>query len=251
VVSLLPQSQHTTLVSVPRDLWVQYPPSSGQYTKINAVYEFGSDNGKNRVAGGDAAAQKISLVTGLNVKYWMSINFTGFRELIDSIGGIDVYVPTSFSSLYPKNDNPQIDASWITIHFKKGNQHMDGETAIRYARAREVLDNAAEGTDFARSARQQIIIKAVLAKVKQISTWPKLFNAMTALQHTIYTNLSFADLAEFTLKMNLNDPHTAHVGLSNQNVLADSQTNDGQYILTAANGNWQAIQDYVKQHLYN
>lgn len=250
VISLMPQSHHTTLISVPRDLWIQYPPNSGNYTKINSVYEFGSNNGQQPATGGDAAAAKVSLITGQNVKYWLTINFTGFRELINSIGGVDVYVPDSFTSRYPKNDDPAIDASWINIHFNKGNQHMDGETAIRYARAREVLDNPAEGTDFARSARQQIIIKAALAKVKQMSTWPNLFKAMDALQHTIYTNMSLADLTEFALKMDLNDPHTAHIGLSNQNVLQDGTSGDGQYILQPANGNWKGIIDYINQHLY-
>lgn len=250
VVSLLPQNHHTSLISVPRDLWVQYPPNSGNYNKLNSVYALASNNGQQPVAGGGAAAAKVSLVTGQNVKYWLTINFTGFRELIDSIGGVDVYVPDSFTAQYPKNDDPTIDASWIKVHFDKGNQHMNGETAIRYARAREVLDNLAEGTDFARSARQQIIIKAALAKVKQMSTWPSLFNAMDALQHTIYTNMSLADLTEFAMKMDLNDPHTAHIGLSNQNVLQDG-TADGQYILRPANGNWQGIIDYINQHLYN
>ncbi len=82
-----------------------------------------------------------------------------------------------------------------------------------------------------------------------MSTWPKLFNALTALRHTIYTNMSLADLAEFALNMDLNAAH--RVGLSNQNVLVDSTSSDGQYILAPRNGDWNAIVDYVKQQLYN
>ena len=249
VMSLLPQSHHTTLISVPRDLWVQIPPGSGQYHKINAAYEYGSNNNAKPADGGNAAAAKISLVTGLDVKYWLTINFQGFREFIDSIGGIDVYVPDSFTANYPANDDPSINPNWIKVHFSKGMQHMNGETAIRYARARYVLDNPAEGTDFARSARQQIMIKAALSKVKQMSTWPSLYNALNALQHTIYTNMSLADLMQFALKMDLTNAH--RVGLSNQNVLASGTAPDGEYILKPANGNWQAIVDYVKQQLYN
>ena len=249
VMSLLPQSHHTTLVSVPRDLWVQIPPGSGQYHKINYSYVDGSNNGANPVGGGNAAAQKVSLVTGLDVKYWLTINFVGFRDFINSIGGIDVYVPDSFTANYPANDDPSINPNWIKIHFSKGMQHMDGETAIRFARARYVLDNPAEGSDFARSARQQITIKAALTKVKAMSTWPSLFNALTALQHAIYTNLSLADLMQFALKMDLNNAH--RVGLSNQNVLVDTTASDGESILLPANNNWQAIIDYVKQQLYN
>ena len=249
VMSLLPQSNHTTLISVPRDLWVQIPPNSGQYNKINDAYTYGSNNGANAAAGGDMAAQKVSDVTGLDVKYWLTINFVGFRDFINSIGGVDVYVPDSFTSKYPANDDPSINPNWIKVHFSKGMQHMDGERAIEYARARYVLDNPAEGSDFARSARQQIIIKAALSKVKQISTWPSLYNALNALQHTIYTNMSMADLMQFALKMDLNNAH--RVGLNNQNVLADVYLPDGAYTLQPANGNWQAIKDYVKQQLYN
>ncbi|MDQ6659828.1 MAG: LCP family protein, partial [Chloroflexota bacterium] len=239
-MSLLPQSNHTTLVSVPRDLWVQVPAGSGNYQKINSVYTVGSNNGANPKAGGDAAVQKVSSITGLDVKYWLTINFAGFRDLINSIGGIDVYVPDSFKANYPKNDDPSIDAGWKVVSFTKGMRHMDGETAIEYARAREAIDNLAEGTDFARSARQQIIIKAVLSKVKQMSTWPSLFNAMAALEKTIYTNLSLADLMQFALKMDLNNAH--RVGLSNQNVLVDSVVG-GQDILTARNNDWQEIKN--------
>jgi len=249
VMSLLPQSQHTTLISVPRDLWVQIPANSRQYHKLNYAYVDGSNNGANPVGGGNEAAQKVSAVTGLDVKYWLTINFAGFRDFINAIGGVDVYVPDSFTAKYPANDDPNINPNWIKVHFSKGMQHMDGETAIRYARARYVLDNPAEGSDFARSARQQIIIKAALSKVRQFSTWPSLYNALTALQHTVYTNLSLADLAEFALKMDLNNAH--RVGLSNQNVLADDTAPDGEAILTAANGNWQAIKDYVNHQLYN
>ncbi len=260
IVSLLPQSHHTSLIAVPRDLYVQYPPNSGQYTKINAVYENGAGyTNKDPQAGGDAAAAKIKLVTGLDVKYWVTIDFTGFRKLVDSLGGINVYVPDSFNACYPKNDDANVDASWKVVQFNKGMQHMNGETAIEYARAREPMDvcsnkptiNPAELTDFGRSARQQIIVKAVLSDVKQVSTWPKLFDAMDALKSAIFTNMSFADLSAFALKMDLNDPKTAHIGLSNQNVLVDSSAPDGGYILQPQNGDWSAIPKYIQQHLYN
>ena len=257
VMSILPPSHHTTLISIPRDLWVQVPEGSGNYGKINSVYEnAASYNNANPVAGGNAAAQKVSLVTGLDVKYWVTINFAGFKDFIDSIGGIDVYVPDSFNACYPKNDDASVDPSWIKAQFNKGMQHMNGATAIMYARAREPLEvcgmgtseNLAELSDFARSARQQLIIKAALAKVKSISTWPSMYSALSALQKTVYTNLSLADLAQFALKMDLNNAH--HVGLSNQNVLVDS-TVAGQYALLPQNNNWQLIKDYVKQQLYN
>jgi LCP family protein required for cell wall assembly len=248
VMSLLPQSHHTTLISIPRDLWIQYPPNSGNYNRINTVYPLASNNNADPVAGGNAIAQKVSLVTGLDVKYWMTINFTGFRDFIDAIGGVDVDVPDAFTANYPKNDDPSIDASWIRVHFSKGLQHMNGVRAIQYARAREVIDNPAEGTDFARSARQQIIMKAALAKLKDWHTWPSFLGALDALKRTIYSNLSLADLTQFALKMDLNNAH--RVGLSFSNVLTDENIS-GQDVVVPQNGNWQLIKDYIHKQLYN
>jgi LCP family protein required for cell wall assembly len=249
VVSLLPQSHHTSLVSIPRDLWVENPYTT--QSKINAIYTVASKNNQDPDNGGKALTDKVSTITGLDVKHWMTIDFTGFRELIDSIGGIDVYVPDSFSAQYPNNDDAAQDASWKTVTFTQGNQHMDGETAIEYARARYVTDNLAEGTDFARSARQQIIIKAVQSQMKQITTWPKLLAALDALEKSIRTNLSLADLMQFTLDMDLNSPQTAHIGLSVDNVLVNATASDGQSILLPQKNNFGIVADYVQQNLYN
>ncbi len=259
IISVLPQSHHTSLISVPRDLWVQDPPNSGNYSKINALYENTSNDNADPSAGGTALDQKVSTITGLDVPYWLTIDFTGFKKFIDSIGGVDVNVPNAFNACYPANDDSTVNASWIKVQFNKGMQHMDGATAIEYARAREPLEvcnmgtseNQAELSDFARSARQQLIMQAALKTVKQITTWPRLYAALDALQQTIRTNMSLADLATFALKMDLSDPKASHIGLSNQNVLQDAVSSDGADILEPTNGDWSVIPPYVKQHLYN
>lgn len=255
VMSIIPSTHHTTLISVPRDLWVQYPPNSGNYTKLNDIYTTASNANANPVAGGAALAQKISLVTGLNITYWMTIDFTGFRKFIDAIGGVDVNVPDSFNACYPKNDDASVDASWVKLQFNKGVQHMNGTTAIEYARAREPVEvcgmgtseNQAELTDFGRSRRQQLIMQAALSQLKKWQTWPSIYSAMDALKGTLYSNLSLADLASFALKMDLNGAHK--LGLTNGNVLVDSSAN-GQYILAPRNNDWSLITLYVQQGLY-
>jgi polyisoprenyl-teichoic acid--peptidoglycan teichoic acid transferase len=258
VASMIPSTQHTSLISVPRDLWVQNPEGSGDYSKINAVYETASNNGQNPVAGGNAIAAKVSLVTGLNVKYWMTINFSGFEDFINSIGGVNVDVPDAFNACYPANNDSSVNASWIKVQFNKGEQHMNGATAIEYARAREPLEvcgmgtsmNEAELTDFGRSLRQQIIVKAALGKMRSITTWPNFLNALNSLQKTIYTNMSLADLGLFADKMNLNDPHTARIGLSTANVMAISTASDGESIVIPQGNNWQLIPTYIQSQLY-
>lgn len=258
IMSLLPQSHHTTLISVPRDLWVQNPADSGNYSKLNNVYPVAAgDTNTNPIAGGNAAAKKMSLITGLTINYWITINFAGFKDFIDAIGGVDVSVPDSFNACYPKNDDASVDPSWIKVQFNQGVQHMDGNTAIAFARAREPLEvcglgtsqNQAELTDFGRSQRQQLIMKAALTKVKDWHTWPSMFNVMDKLKQTLYSNLSLADLAEFAQKMDLNDAH--RVGLNNGNVLMDANSNDGQYILLPRNDDWSLLPPYIQQQLYN
>lgn len=250
VISMTPGSAATTLISVPRDLWVQVPPGSGQYAKINAAYQDGINNGfgglqPGREAGGAEAARKVGDVLGIDVPYWLTIDFHGFRELVDALGGVDITVPTAFTARYPRNDNPAIDPGWKTIHFNTGTQHMNGEQAIEYARARYVLAPLSEGTDFARSARQQILIRAILSRARQPSAWPGITGATDALQRSLYTNLSLADLALFAQKMDLS--HAQRVGL--QDVLVDSQSGDGQAILLPAHGDWNAIKSYIASHL--
>ncbi len=252
VISLIPHDGATTMISVPRDLWVQVPPNSGRYTKINAAYQDGLTNGyggmsPGKAAAGAEAAAKVSDVLGLDVNYWLTIDFTGFRQLVDALGGVDINVPTAFTARYPRNDNPAIDAGWKIIHFNTGTQHMSGEQAIEYARARYVLDPPSEGTDFARSARQQLLIRAILSRARQPSAWSGLMNATDALQGAILTNLSLADLALFAQKMD--STHATRIGLTNQNVLVDAQSGDGQDILLPENGDWTAIQRYVASNL--
>lgn len=251
VISMIPSTTHTTLVSIPRDLWVSNPPGSSTYTKINAVYEVAANNQPRSSQGADVMAQKVSTITGLDVKHWMMIDFEGFRDLINSIGGVDVYVQNSFTAQYPNNDDPNIDASWKQVSFKQGQQLMDGEQAIEYARAREVNGgDMAEGTDFARSIRQQIIVKAALSKIKSISSWPHLYAALDALQKTIYTNMSLADLGLFSTKLNLNDPHTQKIGLSTDNVMQIGTADDGKSIVQPLNGDWNQIKTYIASKLY-
>lgn len=259
VMSLAPGDRATTMISVPRDLWVQVPPNSGQYSKLNTAFQDGFYNGYDagasgggklsagQMAGGVEAASKVSEITGLDIPYFITINFQGFRALVDALGGVDITVPTAFTANYPINDDPQINAGWKTIHFDTGKQHMNGERAIEYARARYVLSPAIEGSDFARSARQQLLIRAIASRLRSPTAWPGLSNAMNALQKAIYTNLSLADLSAFTLKLDFN--HAAHIGLSNSNVLVGSVSGDGQDILLPQNGDWNAIKRYISDNL--
>lgn len=251
VISINLKNNATTLISTPRDLWVQVPPASGNYGKLNSAYENGLANGYNGIsagpaAGGAEAARKVSDVLGIPVQYWLTINFNGFRTLIDALGGVEVNVPVGWSATYIRDDQATAPLL-VPITFKAGLQRMNGERALEYARERYITTPASEGSDFARSARQLVLIHAIVDRMRSLSALPGLLGAMDVLQQTMYSSLSLADLTILMQKADIG--HATRIGLTNQNVLQDGSTNDGQYILEPANGDWNAVHQYVADHL--
>jgi anionic cell wall polymer biosynthesis LytR-Cps2A-Psr (LCP) family protein len=176
----------------------------------------------------------------------VTIDFQGFRKLVDALGGVDVNVEKSFSADYPANDDPNVDASWTTVTFEAGKQHMDGEEAIRYARAR-YSDDPTEGTDFARAHRQQLVVQGILSSVKSPTSWPRLFGAMDAVKSDVYTNLSPIDL--LSVMRRLDGANSKKIVLDESNVLESSTSDDGQSIVIPKNGDWAALQQYVQEQL--
>lgn len=236
----------TAQIAVPRDLWVQIPPDSGQYAKINSAYQYGSGGGKDPVAGGRLATTKVGQVTGLPGDRWVTIDFRGFRALVDALGGVEVEVERAFSSQYPANDDPTVDPSWITVTFAAGRQHMDGETAIRYARAR-YADTPEEANDFARSQRQQRLVRAIAARAKNPLHWWRAPAVLDALQPALRTNLAPLDM--LTLLLRVDTGGARRIGLDDGNVLEGAQSPDGQAILRPRGNDYDLIPAYIREQL--
>jgi LCP family protein required for cell wall assembly len=232
-------------VSIPRDLWVQLPPDSGRYAKINEALQDGYNAG-GLTAGGEMAAKKVEQVTGLQVTGWILEDFQGFRRLIDALGGVDVDVEGAFTAQYPVNDDPEINASWKTIHFDAGRQHMDGERALQYARAR-YSEDPREGTDFARSARQQRLVSAIKQKLYSPGGAVRFVPVANAASGAIRTNLSTLDLVRFVA--GFHPERAKHITLDTSNVLVDARSTDGQQILLPRGGNYGVIADFVHKEL--
>jgi anionic cell wall polymer biosynthesis LytR-Cps2A-Psr (LCP) family protein len=155
-------------------------------------------------------------------------------------------VARSFSAQYPANDDPAVNPNWITVSFKAGRQHMDGETAIRYARAR-YADTPAEASDFARSQRQELLVRAIGAKLKSPTSWWRFFAVLNALQPHLHTNLSPVDLA--TLALRANPGGSTKIALDDTNVLVNDTSADGQAILVPRGGDYGIIGTYIQQQL--
>jgi polyisoprenyl-teichoic acid--peptidoglycan teichoic acid transferase len=238
VVTYDPATGKSAMISVPRDLWVQIPAGSGSYGKLNTAFAYGVAHG-GFAAGGALATNKVSDILGMNVGYWLSLDFTGFAELVDRLGGVDINVPDDFvATLSPTYNNGQV--------FHRGVQHMDGTRALLFARARYCIP-AIEASDFARSARQQLLLRALFAKVRSPGGWFAAPGVMDDLQTRLNTDLSLRDLA--TIFTHFDIDHATRIGLSNANVLDDATSDDGQSILLPRGGNWAVIRSYVQSQL--
>ncbi|MBI3560051.1 LCP family protein [Candidatus Gottesmanbacteria bacterium] len=171
VVSLDTHKKKMAMISVPRDLW-----SDTLKDKVNSSYHYGEFK---KVGGGLTLAKVIvEDVVGLPIHYVLLIDFSGFESIIDIVGGIDVTVPKAFvDSEFPIagkeedlcDGDPEFACRYETITFTQGLQHMDGKRALTYVRSRHAESD--EGSDFARSRRQQEVLVSLQEKLKNPTTW--------------------------------------------------------------------------------
>lgn len=163
ILSLNIEKKRVALLSLPRDLLAPIPHTN-QATKLNALYQYGLSSGQNA----DLVQKSVTEITGLPLHYFASIDFDGFEQVIDDLGGINVEV---LRDIYDPR-YPGANYSYETFELKKGWQKLDGKTALKYARERH---NDPEG-DFGRAKRQQQIMQAVRERVWSL---PTLVNPLT------------------------------------------------------------------------
>lgn len=156
VVTVDPQSKTAAMLSIPRDLWVSIPGYSEN--RINTAHFFGERD--HYPGGGPALAKKtVQYALGVPIHYYIWVNFEGFERLVDAIGGITIDVEEPIhDEKYPDNNY-----GYITVDIPAGVQHMDGKTALQYARVRH------GGSDFIRSRRQQQVLKAIRDKMLSLN----------------------------------------------------------------------------------
>ncbi len=172
-----PQHGTAGLLSLPRDLWVPIP-GYGYETKINTAYQIGETQGYPG-GGAQLAKNTVSSFIGQPVQYYALVNFQGFVELIDLIGGVDVVVPkTIYDDAYPTDDYET-----MVFYLEAGQQHLDGETALKYVRTRNVDD------DYGRAERQQQVIRAVADKVLRAGMLPSLLTKLPRLAYTMRSSI--------------------------------------------------------------
>lgn len=171
VMSLENSTGRLRFITIPRDTWVVAP--GGQGGRIGTLYKEG---------GAPFFVRQVSALLGISIHQYIAIDMNTFAELIDLLGGIDIYVEEGMDY-----DDPE---SGLSIHLKQGYQHMDGESVQKYLRYR-----GSDLGDVGRVQRQQRFLKALYEKVLQIGTVPKLPAIAEVFQNRIETSAEIFDSA--------------------------------------------------------
>jgi LCP family protein required for cell wall assembly len=242
ILSIDPATDTTVTIPIPRDLWVEGVDAYPQNGKINEVFSNGYTSGDLDTAGA-LMSDVLSSVTGLEIDHWLSIDFTGFREMVDAVGGVTIDNPTAFR--YTTNEQLHVAGNWSTGRFRAGEIHLDGKRALAYARAR-YTSVVAESTDFARSVRQARVLSALRSSVGDGGIGAILpgLGLMDAMEGRVRTDVSVIDL--FLLSSHLSSDR--RVELSEGPVLTATTNTDGQYILVPTG--WTGPGDYAGIHQY-
>ncbi len=274
--SINEKENKVTLISVPRDLWIPQLKS-----KVNMAY---ADSENKRQGRGIVLVRSVvEKILGVPIDYVVRIDFDGFVKVVDILDGIDVEVLNSFHDYeYPiagkerdpcgqKEEDLEMLATvssqlevfpcrYTTIHFDKGIQHMDGETVLQFVRSRHAKGD--EGTDFARSKRQEQAIRAVKKKIFSFGLLlspAKVVNLYSTLQESVNTNIKEGEFDDFVrlaqkLKnakiqsavLDYGDEKTNRPGLLVNPQISEEYDNQWVLIPRIGDGNFSEIQKYVE-----
>lgn len=241
------------MTSLPRDSYVQVKAlvNGGEYDgKINAAYEI--PLAKNALGkplpeydsgfagAGKLASKVIGDYLGINIDYWVGVDFTAFKKVVDAIGGVDINVPTVLDDY----QYPTEKLGYQHIHFNTGMQHMDGSRALIYVRERHA------DSDFGRSRRQQQATTAIKDKIQQPSVIAQMYGLMDALKDNVHTNMTLNDIKVFGSVVNkISSTGTHKVSIDVTNWQYETTGYDGAYLLIPRDGTMTSLHKYVQAEM--
>jgi LCP family protein required for cell wall assembly len=244
LASYKPSTGQVAMLSIPRDLLVHIDGYG--WRKINNANAIAEVNKEN--SGGEATARLVSQIFDVPIHYYARIDFAGFEKLIDDLGGLDIYVERSFTDYrYPAKNY-----AYQTVSFKHGWQHLNGNLALKYSRSR--YGNNGEGSDFARSLRQQKILLALKEKIlsfKTLSSAKKINSLLEAYNENILTNIEVWEALAFKRLAKKFDGKIINqvLDVSPENYLYESIVGEA-YVLQPKAGDWSDVQ-YLAANIFD
>ncbi len=263
VVSVDPKTKSAVMISIPRDLYVTSDIMGTG--RINALYRDYKaklrHSGMTKEEASQASLKELLKDVGekldLPLHYAAMVNFSGFTQAVDALGGIDVVVPEDLVD----REYPGPNWTYETFEITAGPHLLDGETALKYARSRHSTN------DFSRSARQQQIVQALGEKAKTlgIAKSPrKILSLLQILSQNVETTLSGKELlGAAKLGEQLDRSRVVSVQLNDQSGLYTSFAEAGGFLYTppreqfggasvllpikpAGGGSWDEIRAFVR-----
>jgi len=177
------KNESINFISIPRDLLVY--TEDGYYRKINSVYTTAYDKHQNQHRALGRLKREVQEITGLSINHYARVNFQGFKELINTLGGVTVDVKETINDPYYPDGNRGYDPFSI----EKGEHTLQGERALKYARTRYTSDQG----DFDRALRQQQVLKQIRHKLSDLhGVWDanKILNLARTAKQNLKTDLS-------------------------------------------------------------
>lgn len=194
IASIDKKTRSTAMISIPRDLYLR--TSRMGAGRVNALYrDFKSylvrTEGLGKDEAGRAAMQELatelSATFGIELHHVVKVDFVAFVQAVDALGGVDLVVP---EDLYDP-EYPSTNYGYQTFSILSGPQHLDGETALKYARSRHST------SDFDRSRRQQDLIQALAEKAKSDGTLTnpgRITSLLRIMDQHVATTLTFREM---------------------------------------------------------
>ncbi len=186
------------VISFPRDLWVRIP-TVGE-NRINTATFFG-DLHRYPTGGIGLLADTIHRNFGIRIDHYVKVNFEGFKQVVDALGGVDITVDCPLTGWFPPAPGSN-DLVWMTL--QPGEYHMDGALALQYVRERKTT------SDVDRARRQQRVLLALRKRARDINILPRVPVLFDALRDTIESDLGLTEiipLARLALQIETQDVH--------------------------------------------
>jgi LCP family protein required for cell wall assembly len=257
LVSIDPVAKEAGMVSIPRDLYVSVPGQGSM--KINSVFYTGKAQVLNKTykrtadvqkqaeqSGFNLADKTVSDVLGVPVHYHVMVDFSAFQEAINTVGGVDINVPSAVA------EGMRIDGRNYYLNVKPGPHHFGGFEALAYTRSRHTTKRG----DFDRAERQRLMILALKEKEFSLSTFsnPAKISALIGqFGNHVQTNFSTQDITKlYELGKQINSSKFKSLGLSDPPHILVTTANIGGLsvvVPTAGLYDYKDIQYYIRNTL--
>lgn len=237
VLTIDPVGLSAAMLSLPRDLWVEIPNFGvdriNQANYYGEIYEY--------PGGGQAlAVQTVEALLGVPIDYYVAVNFDAFVEVVDLIGGIDIDVPEAIDD----PNYPDQCYGYDPFSIAAGEQHLDGEAALKYARTRATF-----GGDVDRAGRQQAVILAVRQKIFDLNSIPQLIAQAPQLwqtsQENVRTNMSLDEAIQLALLVQDIPRESIRTAVLDFNYVYNETTPDGRQVLVPVRENIRQLRDQL------